>query len=414
MKCRGYKVAGIQNGKQCSCGNEINGFIDESNMCTYRCKNKEFGCGGYLASQLYSISDSDPVRTCANATWTPPDSRPNTPAVVAPKVAATFVIGNCYKDTANARLLKDRSAEFESLEECSIFCTGFKYYGMESGPDTKTTCYCGDTFGITLEDSTECKTKCKRGNKGDGGKCGGTLAINVYETPKEITELKGVCFEHGNNENSRVLLISPNDGKGGQADEITICNVKCKDYKFFGMTNWDGETNTNPDRCLCGDSFNSNVKINALEKGCNSKCVRGKYSDGGDQICGGTLAISIFAVSKNHPLKYSAFASGGCYADFQHKDDNTRILWSDGYLDAFGSLGKCKEECIKKEKTMYGMEFGKYCYCNNDINRSLEWKKDGWYKNYENACEEKKCEHTNENCGGAWRIIIFYVNDKPW
>ncbi|XP_078319868.1 uncharacterized protein LOC144621092 [Crassostrea virginica] len=74
------------------------------------------------------------------------------------------------------RILREKAANLKpnSPWHCQVFCTGYRYFGVEYGIK----CFCGNTLRQPVTTSSACTMSCQ-GN--DLLTCGGYNAIDIYQ-----------------------------------------------------------------------------------------------------------------------------------------------------------------------------------------------------------------------------------------
>ncbi|KAK7562923.1 WSC domain-containing protein [Phyllosticta citricarpa] len=163
---QGYKIAGLENGADCWCGNTIGykAFNTTDRGCTLACTgNAKQICGDANRLSLFSNG------TMAQAI---------TPS--SPKTAGNFSLVGCYSDTPVNRGLSAKSTSVSSMtvENCASFCAGYKYFGVEYSQE----CYCANNVGCssTVSLSGNCNMQCAANST---QYCGGNGFLNLYALP---------------------------------------------------------------------------------------------------------------------------------------------------------------------------------------------------------------------------------------
>ena len=169
-----------------------------------------------------------------------------------------------------------------TIQKCLHICRrkGFQFSGLQ----WQIECYCGNlpTDGFEWAWPEKCDERCA----GDSNQmCGGSMAMNLYNTPRNI--LCGLCVY--DDPEKRVFggpsIIGQNDMT------IEKCNHFCSNYKFFGVEAGD--------ECHCGDS--DNTFLSSPEIQCDTAC-KGNVS----QICGGSWRMNVFKTFKGFDLVFDS------------------------------------------------------------------------------------------------------------
>ncbi|KAK8257222.1 WSC domain-containing protein [Phyllosticta capitalensis] len=163
---QGYKIAGLENGVDCWCGNTIgySAFNTTDRGCMIACPgNAQQICGS--ANRMSLFSNGPMVQAI-------------TPA--SPKTAGDFSLIGCYSDIPANRGLSAKGTSVSSMtvENCASFCAGYKYFGVEYSQE----CYCANTVGCSSSVSTSgnCNMQCAGNNT---EYCGGNGYLNLYALP---------------------------------------------------------------------------------------------------------------------------------------------------------------------------------------------------------------------------------------
>ncbi|KAI8807963.1 WSC domain-containing protein [Cladochytrium replicatum] len=156
--CSGYRFAGMENGKECYCGNSLNNFSIGKNCATPCVSNKNEICGGGYRISVY-FKDSP---------------KPNARV----PVGARYI--GCFVDSVNRRLsLRVLEKDLNMTpEKCTAECRrrNLAFSGLEFAQE----CYCGNTISFVrngIVASTECSKPCRGDRKAS---CGGSWRAQVY------------------------------------------------------------------------------------------------------------------------------------------------------------------------------------------------------------------------------------------
>ncbi|KAM3536606.1 hypothetical protein MY4038_000061 [Beauveria bassiana] len=139
----------------------------------------EGSTGRALERQIFSVPSSNmtasqsPTATSDSGDTTPTQC-PNQPAAVGQE----WKFHGCYTEGDGVRALDNRSYSDNemTLGDCSRFCSGFAFFGLEYGRE----CYCGNTFngGAVETSESECSMLCPGGMQCDY--CGAGNRLSVY------------------------------------------------------------------------------------------------------------------------------------------------------------------------------------------------------------------------------------------
>ena len=161
--CDGYQYFGTEYGRECYCGDVLNGTATAATDCSFPCAgNSTELCGAGLRLSLYEANGTAVLRF---------------PEVVSSQ-AATYKYYGCYTEASESRALSDATYVNDTLtlQTCATFCSGHVFFGAEYGQE----CYCGDVLNsgsVPAPDQTDCSFQCA----GDAEeKCGAGSRLSVY------------------------------------------------------------------------------------------------------------------------------------------------------------------------------------------------------------------------------------------
>ena len=169
-----------------------------------------------------------------------------------------------------------------TIQKCLHICRrkGFQFSGLQ----WQIECYCGNlpTDGFEWAWPEKCDERCA----GDSNQmCGGSMAMNLYNTPRNI--LCGLCVY--DDPEKRVFggpsIIGQNDMT------IEKCKHLCSNYKFFGVQAGD--------ECHCGDSDENLLPSPEIQ--CDTSC-KGNVS----QICGGSWRMNVYKTFERFDLVFGS------------------------------------------------------------------------------------------------------------
>ncbi len=189
----------------------------------------------------------------------------------------------CFKDTYDRDLSGESQQQNQlTLQGCADSCRqkGFKYAAAQFG----TYCFCGNSYGKHGK-AANCDMNCG-GNSNEI--CGGPWANSVYELfPSSVShtsdydvtpigEYKGCYLD---NENDRDLT-GTRDFVASMTLDICADMCRKQGYLYAGAQY--------AQHCFCGNSYGKY----GMSANCKMPCAGNK-----NQICGGSLANSVYAVS---------------------------------------------------------------------------------------------------------------------
>ncbi|KAM0738544.1 hypothetical protein ACQRIT_006281 [Beauveria bassiana] len=146
--------------------------VPSSNMTASQCM-RACDIQGLSLSGLEYGGECSPTATSDSGDTTPTQC-PNQPAAVGQE----WEFHGCYTEGDGVRALDNRSYSDNemTLGDCSRFCSGFAFFGLEYGRE----CYCGNTFngGAVETSESECSMLCPGGMQCDY--CGAGNRLSVY------------------------------------------------------------------------------------------------------------------------------------------------------------------------------------------------------------------------------------------
>ena len=171
---KGYTFAGSQYTSECWCGNSRPILKTEETDCNYACTGNETEtCGGngyfHNGSFISLFANGTNVKSTGS-------SSNSAPAIV--KQAGGYTYTGCYTEGTGGRALSDSATATNDMtvEECSSYCSGSTYFGVEYGNE----CYCGTTLGagsVKVAD-TDCSMNCPGDNL---EYCGAGSRLGLYK-----------------------------------------------------------------------------------------------------------------------------------------------------------------------------------------------------------------------------------------
>ncbi|KAI9673291.1 MAG: hypothetical protein M1829_004356 [Trizodia sp. TS-e1964] len=326
--CAGTVYYGIENGRECYCGNTLDPgalAVPVENNCVIPCSgNVAEVCGGAHGGRgyisLYSLGGTPSVVSSLTTV-----SSTTASSTVTATSTPTVILGSpqgCYEELQRGRALtvKNFASDSMTIELCAAFCAGTIYYGLENGRE----CYCGNTIdpgALAVPVENNCVTPCP-GNTAEicGGAHGGRGYISVFTegvvsssslsttlatqtgtsilsstsvtgqptqttsiasstaTPSIISNIGPYVFQNCYSELSSGHSL---DGPSFVSDTLTVesCAVFCVLYNLFGVENGR--------ECVCGNAINQTAAL-VPSADCNSPCAGNTA-----QICGGNGNVAL-------------------------------------------------------------------------------------------------------------------------
>lgn len=216
--------------------------------------------------------------------------------------------------------------------------------------------------------------------------CGGAGYISIYNN----TDPDFVAF--GSMENSAGNLSPPTelapfpdnylgcatDNYNGTGRTLTgpnvdwtnmtsaVCAAFCASKSTNGYQYYGVEYRT---QCFCGNSiaggnFLTDLTTTPTNATCNTRCIAA-----GDQLCGGANAITLYnntsyqAPSLKSPI--GKYVTKGCMTD--PLSGGGRALQGTSMTNDTMTLDSCVKFCLGNRFHYAGIEYGRECYCGNDI-----------------------------------------------
>ncbi|KAI0203467.1 WSC domain-containing protein [Astrocystis sublimbata] len=160
---KGYKLAGMEYGSECYCGNKVAAGTQRvgDRGCSTTCPgNSTQRCGTNHRVSIWGTSA--PVQVI--------------PAR-APPTVGDYQYAGCYLDSNPSRALASKQTASSDMTNgaCATFCSGYKYFATEYSSE----CYCGDIVapGNTKAASADCSMVCA----GDDSQlCGAGNRLTLY------------------------------------------------------------------------------------------------------------------------------------------------------------------------------------------------------------------------------------------
>ncbi|KAF4457032.1 hypothetical protein F53441_947 [Fusarium austroafricanum] len=291
-----------------------------------------------------------------------------------------------------------------SIEYCTASCKaqGYPLAGMENGRE----CYCAGslTSGASYTNASTCGSTRKMACAGNMTQyCGGPNFLTIwndtsYTPPAQLivnqTQIsQGMatyygCWAEGNT--GRALSL---DSTG---DTIGMTNEKCVAYCQEGGYTFAGTEYSQ--ECYCGNSITNGGYNTTDISQCSMQC-RGNVLN----YCGAGGRLSVWKIKQpDQPtgpitaLNGSAVYSG-CYTD---GGSGGRTLPAAVFTGAAVSLDTCFSFCSKLNYPLFGMEYGRECYCGYSPKTQATIAPDG-------DCRMPCAGNSTQKCGAGNRISIW-------
>ncbi|KAI4096189.1 MAG: hypothetical protein LQ339_007036 [Xanthoria mediterranea] len=271
-----------------------------------------------------------------------------------------------------------------TVEKCAAVCSRFPLFGVEYGRE----CYCGDSLneGSVPASEDSCSFNCP-GNPDE--KCGAGNRLNVYErlatapptTPTPSTYTSEGCYT----EATRGRALS---GKTYYDDAMTTakCASACAGFDLFGLEYYR--------ECYCGNKLQLG-SVSAPSSECYHPCTGDK-----NEICGGDNRLNLYTFGTGTTVTPPVstpkdYTFDGCFTEAT----SGRALTGSVYYDNAMTVEKCAAVC--KAFTLFGLEYGRECYCGNSLQAGSE-------KTQESQCNFPCPGNDAESCGAGNRLDVYH------
>ncbi|KAL4722163.1 hypothetical protein ACLX1H_010938 [Fusarium chlamydosporum] len=291
-----------------------------------------------------------------------------------------------------------------SIEYCTASCKaqGYPLAGMEWGKE----CYCaGDlTSGASYMKASTCSSTRKMTCAGNTTQyCGGPDLLTIwndtsYTPPVELvvgqTKIaKGMATYHGcwaEGGSGRAL------SSDRTADAVGMTNEKC--VAFCQAGGWTFAGTEYSQECYCGnDIVNGGYNTTDISQ-CSMQCKGDIFS-----YCGAGNRLSVWKIKQPDEPKGPITALDGaalwtgCYTD---GGAGGRTLPSASFTGSSVSLDTCFAFCNKLNYPLFGMEYGRECYCGYTPKTQATVAPDG-------DCKMPCAGDPTQKCGAGNRISIW-------
>ncbi|KAI4223684.1 MAG: hypothetical protein L6R36_005237 [Xanthoria steineri] len=324
------------------------------------------------------------ISTFAHAS--PLQPRDRSPWVLDTRAVPDYTSKGCYTEATTGRALTG-NAYFDSLmtvEKCAAACSRFSLFGVEYGRE----CYCGDSLneGSVPASEDSCSFNCP-GNPDE--KCGAGNRLNVYERlatapptpPTPSTYTSEGCYT----EATRGRALS---GKTYYDDAMTTakCATACTGFDLFGLEYYR--------ECYCGNKLQPG-SVSTPSNECYHPCTGDK-----NEICGGDNRLNLYTFGSGTTVTPPVstpkdYTFDGCFTEAT----SGRALTGSVYYDNAMTVEKCAAIC--KAFTLFGLEYGRECYCGNSLQAGSE-------KTLESQCNFPCPGNDAESCGAGNRLDVYH------
>ncbi|KAL0937800.1 WSC domain-containing protein [Colletotrichum truncatum] len=170
--CAGSAYMGIEYGKECWCGRNLNTLsqlVKDETDCNMPCPGEKTSlCGGPSRLNLYSMNPSAAISSTSSAAASTPTDR-----------VGDFIHRGCWTDErADGRTLSELNASDDmTIDMCATWAIskGYRYFGIEYSRE----CWAGNDLNPSSSsaDFSSCNMRCA-GNAND--RCGGPDRLDLY------------------------------------------------------------------------------------------------------------------------------------------------------------------------------------------------------------------------------------------
>ncbi|KAG7104597.1 WSC domain-containing protein like [Verticillium longisporum] len=373
--CKGLnlKMAGVEYGGECWCGNELRGgsVAAPAKDCNIACGgNATELCGGGSRLNVYQLDDGTLTTTTAATTTTtlatsstlasssvpvvsvPPTTTTTTSATptstgpaIRQVVNTEWSFQGCYTETKNGRALSKKSYadDLMTLESCAAFCKGVSaaFFGVEYGRE----CYCGDSLrdgSVPATNQKDCSFLCP-GDK------------NTY------------C---------------------GAGDRLQL-------YKFGVATSTAATSTTS----AVATTSTTSAAVTTATSSTTTSVVASSAPPTTTTTASATPTSTTPAIRQ---VVRSRYNFQGCYTEA----DYGRALEKSTMADDLMTLEMCADFCAGS--TYFGVEYGRECYC-GDALRDATVKKADNQDDCSFLCPGDKMTF----CGAGVRLQLYKLGDAP-
>ncbi|WRT70456.1 uncharacterized protein IL334_007454 [Kwoniella shivajii] len=358
----GYSYAGVENGNQCRCGNNVPKTTQYvGNLyCNKACSgnsSETCGAGGFLEAYTLDAASISPVMPGQSA--------------------ADYV--TCYENSNRGLTNYTYYDNGMTVEKCRTTCSEFGY-GLASVYLSKY-CGCGNAWtGATQKyPSSSCQYYKCGGNSTEY--CGGQTQAAVYNTSEVtvvINKPDGWVSCWTDSGSARTLQdysysATPMSGKA--------CRVACANqgYAYAGTESGN--------QCFCGNKIAGGAK--APTSSCNTQC-----SGYANETCGASGYMDLYnatGAAANNGIKGYL----GCFTDDSAFNGNS-------YVSDWMTVDSCNQWCYARGSAYAGVRNGNQCKCGSVAPTLVTTTA---------SCNNPCSGNSTQNCGTASTIATYQLSN---
>ncbi|WWC65393.1 uncharacterized protein I303_108011 [Kwoniella dejecticola CBS 10117] len=357
----GYTYAGVENGNQCRCGNNVpttTQYVASTN-CNKVCSgnsSETCGAGGMLEAYTLDKASASPVM---------------------PGASSSSYVG-CYENSNRGLTSYTYYDNGMTVEKCRTTCSEFGY-SLASVYLSKY-CGCGNAWGGATQkypSSTCSYYKCG----GDSTEyCGGQTQAALYNTSDitiTVNKPEGWVSCWTDSGSARTLQdysysATPMSAKA--------CRVACANqgYAYAGTESGN--------QCFCGNKISGGAK--APTSTCNSICAGGT-----NETCGASGYMDLYnatgAAANNGIQGYL-----GCFTD-------DSAFNGQSYVSDYMTVDACNQWCFARGSAYSGIRNGNQCKCSSQAPTLVTTTA---------SCKNPCSGDSNQNCGTASTISTYQLS----
>ncbi|CZR61363.1 uncharacterized protein PAC_11259 [Phialocephala subalpina] len=436
--CSGYKMFGVEYGRECYCGNTLGaGSVAATNQadCSFLCpgdKTEYCGAGNRLSvyvkngtsassglsssvsSSVSSSSVSSSVSSSGTSTRSSSSSQSSTSsqststssglissssstsssssAGPTQTLAVTQTVGKysfsgCYTEGNGVRALSG-AAIYDyngmTLDNCAANCTAYTYWGVEYGGE----CYCGNTLGTgsaLAAKQADCSFTCP-GNKYQY--CGAGNRLQMYKLSTASSSSSSIS---STTSQSSPSIQSSSSSVSSSSQSSTLTSTSRSSTST--TTSSSGRPTTTSSSPSSSVSSTSSVQTSSstLSSTSSTSSTPATYT-GPPVISQGNVNFTYYSCASE--------PSAGRLLSSQVENNGTYM-----------TIDKCLSNCYAYKYA--GVEYGRECWCSN----SLNWAGDSGATPGANLTNvgNKDCGFTcpgngSQYCGAGSRLSLYYFD----
>ncbi|KAM0281361.1 hypothetical protein ACHAO9_010732 [Fusarium lateritium] len=305
------------------------------------------------------------------------------------------------KRTLNKYAVTSRSM---SIEYCTASCKsqGYPLAGMENGRE----CYCASalTPGASYTKASTCASSRKMTCAGNMTQyCGGPDFLTIWNDTSYTPPVELVVGQTEISQGMATYQGCWAEGSGGRAlssdrtaDVVGMTNEKC--VAFCQAGGWAYAGTEYSQECYCGNEIGNGGYNTTDISQCSMQCKGNIFS-----YCGAGNRLSVWKIKQSDQPKgpitalNGAALWSGCYTD---GGPGGRTLPSAVFTGSSVSLDTCFSFCNKLNYPLFGMEYGRECYCGYAPKSQATLAPDG-------DCKTPCAGDSTQKCGAGNRISIW-------